>query len=159
MSDSLADRVQKALLENRKYLVTAESCTGGMLGVAMTETPGASKVFDRGYTTYSNEAKMDVLKVPMTVLEDHGAVSAETAKAMAEGALAENKKSHISVSITGIAGPGGGSDKKPVGLVYIGLGRFGEDTQVFRHLFDGDRDAIRKQTIDAAFRHILDALA
>lgn len=156
MSDSLADKVQKALEEKRLFLVTAESCTGGLLSVALTDAPGASKVFDRGFVTYSNEAKIEILKVHPDVLEDHGAVSAETAKAMAEGALQQSTRAHISASITGIAGPTGDTPTKPIGLVYIGIGNFDAETTVFRHEFKGDRDEIRKQSVEAAFTHILE---
>ncbi len=159
MSDGLAKQVQEKLLEKRMFLVTAESCTGGLLGVAMTDVPGSSRVYDRGFITYSNEAKMDLLKVPGPVLEDHGAVSAETAKAMAEGALAQNPMAHIAVAVTGIAGPDGGTPTKPVGLVYIGIGLQDKDTIVYRHEFKGDRDKVRAQTVETAFHHILEVLS
>ena len=159
MPDSLANKVQKALEEKRLLLLTAESCTGGLLSAALTNTPGASKVFDRGFITYSNESKIEILKVHPDVLEDHGAVSAETAKAMAEGALQQSTRAHISASVTGIAGPTGNTPTKPIGLVYIGIGQFDKETVVFRHEFKGDRDAIRKQSVDAVFTHILEVVS
>jgi nicotinamide-nucleotide amidase len=100
------------------HVATAESCTGGLVAAALTEIPGSSDVVDRGFVTYSDEAKRAMLGVPATMLERHGAVSAQTAKAMAVGAL-KNSRADLAVSITGIAGPGGGSKQKPVGLVYF----------------------------------------
>ena len=100
------------------HVVTAESCTGGLVAAALTEIPGSSDVVDRGFVTYSDDAKRETLGVPVATLKRHGAVSAQTAKAMAAGAL-KNARADIAVSITGIAGPGGGSKQKPVGLVYF----------------------------------------
>ena len=156
MSDPLAKKAIDALGAKNFFLSTAESCTGGLVAVALTDQPGASKIFDRGFVTYSNEAKMDILGVPKEILEQHGAVSEENAKAMAEGILRKIIKSNIAVSITGIAGPGGDGDGKPVGLVYIGMAQNDRDTQVFRHQFSGDRDAVRRQTVDAVFTHLIE---
>src|SRR5690606_21949365 len=100
-------------------LVTAESCTGGLLANTITHKPGVSKIFERGFVTYSNESKMEMLGVPREILDNYGAVSAECAQLMAEGAL-KNSRATLSVAITGIAGPDGGSPEKPVGLVYFG---------------------------------------
>lgn len=158
MSDGLPKQLVEKLQEKRMFLVTAESCTGGMLSVALTDVPGSSRVFDRAFVTYSNEAKMDLLKVKAETLEEFGAVSAETAKEMAEGALKEAKMSHVSISITGIAGPSGGTPTKPVGLVFIGIAQQAKETIVYRHEFKGDRDAVRKQTVDTAFNHVLEIL-
>ena len=106
------------LREQQKRLVTAESCTGGLLAGLLTEIPGSSDVVERGFVTYSNDAKSECLGVPLALIERHGAVSIETAEAMARGAL-QHARADLSVAITGIAGPGGGSLEKPVGLVFI----------------------------------------
>jgi nicotinamide-nucleotide amidase len=108
-----------ALLKEDGYvLALAESCTGGMVAAALTSIPGSSEVFDRGFVTYSNIAKQEMLGVPASLLKKHGAVSAEVAVAMAKGAL-KNSKANAALAITGIAGPGGGSPEKPVGLVFV----------------------------------------
>jgi nicotinamide-nucleotide amidase len=119
MSEHLAaaDLVERCR-EHALTIATAESCTGGMVAAAITDVPGSSDVFDRGFVTYSNEAKQEMLGVPAEVIARHGAVSAETARAMARGALARSR-AHVAVAITGIAGPGGGSAEKPVGLVHL----------------------------------------
>jgi nicotinamide-nucleotide amidase len=149
-------------------IATAESCTGGLIAGAITSVAGSSAVFDRGFVTYSNEAKTEMLGVPASLIVEHGAVSAEVAQAMAEGALRHSKGS-LSVAVTGIAGPGGGSADKPVGLVYIACAcagggnptpQSGAATIVERHLFsDLGRDAVREATVDAALRLLLNALA
>ena len=107
-------------------LATAESCTGGLLSALITEIPGSSDVFERGFVTYSNNAKVEMLGVDADMIEQYGAVSAEVARAMAEGAVSHSR-ARISVSITGIAGPGGGSASKPVGLVHFGAARIEAD--------------------------------
>ncbi len=138
-------------------LVTAESCTGGMLAVRITDCPGVSSAFDRGFITYSNEAKEDTLKVPHSILEKHGAVSPETAKAMVEGALGASK-ANLAVSVTGIAGPDGGTPSKPVGLVYIGYGLKGQPPKAAEHQFAGGRPEVRRQSVEAALEHALSLL-
>lgn len=158
MPDSLAEQVQNILLEKRLFLTTAESCTGGLIGVAMTDVSGSSRVYDRGFITYSNEAKMDLLGVKGETLEDYGAVSEETVREMAKGALKAAPNSHVSVAVTGIAGPDGGTEHKPVGLVYIGVSHFEKGTKIFKHLFKGDRDAVRRQTVAAAFEHVMEII-
>ena len=135
-------------------LVSAESCTGGMIAAAMTERAGSSSVFERGFVTYSNDSKMELLGVPAATIDKFGAVSAETAEAMALGAL-KFSRAHIAVSVTGIAGPSGGTDEKPVGLVYIGWGAR-NNIQVKEHHFKGDRTAVRQQTAEAALKHLVD---
>jgi nicotinamide-nucleotide amidase len=113
-----ASAVLDACRARRLLAATAESCTGGLVAACLTEIAGSSDVFDRGFVTYSNEAKQEMLGVPAEVIARHGAVSAETARAMARGALARSR-AHVAVAITGIAGPGGGSAEKPVGLVHL----------------------------------------
>ena len=118
--ESLEELVVKELAEQKKKLATAESCTGGLLAKRLTDIPGSSSVFDMGCVTYANEAKEALIYVPHEILEQYGAVSEQTAKAMAEGVV-KRSGSHIGVGITGIAGPDGGTDEKPVGLIYIAL--------------------------------------
>lgn len=130
-------------------VATAESCTGGLVAACLTEIAGSSDVVDRGFVTYSNEAKMELLGVAEATLAAHGAVSAETAGEMLAGALARSR-ADLAVAITGIAGPGGGSAEKPVGLVYIGVQRRGRDAQVERHVFPGDRAAVREASLRRA---------
>ncbi len=130
-------------------IATAESCTGGLIAAALTETPGSSDVFDRGFVTYTNQAKSDLLGVAEDLLIHHGAVSAEVAAAMAEGALARSQ-ADIAIAVTGIAGPDGGSRQKPVGLVYLGLARREADARVERCDFRGDRGAIRAAALSRA---------
>jgi nicotinamide-nucleotide amidase len=131
-------------------LATAESCTGGLIAAAVTAHAGSSATLLAGYVTYSNEAKSRMLGVDPVMLAEHGAVSAPVARQMADGAL-EDAGSEIAISCTGIAGPGGGSATKPVGLVFIGCARRGKETLVERHVFPGDRTAVRAATVAAAF--------
>lgn len=124
-------------------IALAESCTGGMVAASLTDIAGSSAVFDRGFVTYSNDAKMDMLGVIGDTLDAHGAVSSETAIEMVSGVLKYAPKSRIAVSITGIAGPGGGSADKPVGLVYFGIQTRGKPAQSVKQVFEGDRANIR----------------
>ncbi len=141
-----------------KTISLAESCTGGLFAGLLTSIPGASSVFLCSYVTYSNQAKQDMIGVPLDTLKAHGAVSEETAKAMAEGSL-NHSQSDYSISVTGIAGPGGGTAEKPVGLVYIGTGIKGADDAntitAHKYLFDGDRESIRLQTIETGLDMLL----
>jgi nicotinamide-nucleotide amidase len=130
-------------------VASAESCTGGLLAALLTEVAGCSDVFERGFVTYSNQAKQDQLDVAGSMIQAHGSVSECVAKAMAEGAVA-NSRADIAVSVTGIAGPGGGTPEKPIGLVFIGTHVRGLDSTVTRHQFLGDRHEIRTQTLYAA---------
>ncbi len=133
-------------------IATAESCTGGLVAALLTEVPGSSAVVDRGFVTYSNEAKADMLGVPMTLIEAQGAVSAEVAGAMAQGAL-RNSKADIAVAITGIAGPGGGSIEKPVGLVHFATAHTGHAPRHFEQRFhDKGRSSIRQAALDFALK-------
>lgn len=131
-------------------LATAESCTGGLVAALLTEIPGSSDVVERGFVTYSNEAKSEELGVPADLIAAHGAVSEHVARAMAEGALGHSH-ADLAVSVTGVAGPGGGSAAKPVGLVHLGLARRGSATlhQELR-LGDTGRGPIRMATVEAA---------
>ena len=133
---------------------TAESCTGGLVAAALTAIAGSSDVVERGFVAYSNEAKAELLGVAAEVIARYGAVSAETAAAMAQGALA-HAPIDLAVSITGVAGPGGGSLDKPVGLIHFGLGRRGLPPRTERRIFPGDRAAVR----DGALRLALKLLA
>ncbi|WP_149537852.1 CinA family protein [Siccirubricoccus phaeus] len=130
-------------------LATAESCTGGLIAAALTAIPGSSAVVTHGFVTYSNEAKRDVLGVPWGVLEGYGAVSESVARRMAEGAL-RRSGARLAVSCTGIAGPGGATPGKPVGLVFIGAARADGETRVLRRVFPGGRDSVRAATVAEA---------
>ncbi len=130
-------------------LATAESCTGGLIAGAITAIAGSSDVFDRGFVTYTNEAKREVLGVPESALATHGAVSEAVARTMAEGALARSR-ARLAIAVTGIAGPGGGSAEKPVGLVWFGLAGRGRATHAERQVFPGDRAAVRRATVERA---------
>lgn len=138
-------------------LATAESCTGGLIAAALTAIGGSSDVVDRGFVTYSNEAKTELVGVPAATIAAVGAVSGEVARAMAEGALAHSRAA-IAVSVTGVAGPGGGSAGKPVGLVWFGLARRGAETRTDRQVFSGDRAAVRAACVAHAFGMIRAAL-
>lgn len=145
-------RALLAALEARgQTLATAESCTGGLIAAALTAIAGSSAVVMAGFVTYSNEAKMRMLGVRAETLAAHGAVSEPVAREMAEGALARAEVD-VALSCTGIAGPGGATPGKPVGLVFIGCARRGATTRVERHVFPGDRTAVRAATVAAALR-------
>ena len=152
-------RVFDLCRERQFTLTTAESCTGGLVAAAITDIPGSSDVFDRGFVTYSNKAKQALLGVGKDLLQEHGAVSAPVAKAMALGALNAAGTS-ISVSLTGIAGPGGGSPEKPVGLVFIACANR-EGKFYARECRFGDlgRDEVRRKSVIAAFALIEEMLA
>lgn len=125
-------------------IATAESCTGGLVAAALTSVPGSSAVLERGFVTYSNQSKTEMLGVDATLIATHGAVSDAVARAMAEGALA-HARGNVAVAITGIAGPDGGSADKPVGLVHFALSVSDQPTDSYRMIFAGDRDHIRLQ--------------
>ena len=152
---ALADSLGARLQASRDRLVTAESCTGGWIAKTMTDIAGSSEWFDCGMAAYSYEAKQALLGVRPQTLETFGAVSRETVVEMVSGALVKSGAS-VAVAVTGIAGPGGGSDDKPVGTVWIGWKRRGgyAHAQVFH--FDGDREAVRRQTVAAALRGLED---
>ena len=154
----LADSFLKAC-ERRKILVaTAESCTGGMIISMLTDIPGSSSMVDRGFVTYSNDAKIEMLGVSAKTLDLHGAVSAQTAHEMAEGAL-KNSRAGIALAVTGIAGPDGGTAEKPVGLVWFGMAHSGKPVVTEKRIFDNrGRDFIRRETAKHALRMGLKAL-
>jgi len=150
---ALATDVLHACRKRGLRLATAESCTGGLVAAALTDIAGSSDAVERGFVTYSNEAKAELLGVPAKLIASHGAVSAEVAAAMAEGAL-RHAPVELAVSITGIAGPGGATPAKPVGLVFLGIVRKGGAVRTERHVFPGDRAAVR----EAATRRALELL-
>lgn len=154
----LADQVLTAARQAGVKLATAESCTGGLIAGALTEIAGSSDVVDRGFVTYSNQAKCDLLGVSIELLIEHGAVSEPVARAMAEGAVARSG-AEIAVSVTGIAGPGGGTATKPVGLVHFACARKGAVTIHERRIFTGDRGGVRMAAVKAALRLIQRSLA
>jgi nicotinamide-nucleotide amidase len=149
---SAVEELAALLLERGWFMATAESCTGGLIAAACTDLAGSSAWFERGFVTYSNEAKTELLGVPATLIEQHGAVSEPVARAMAQGAVARSP-ARVAVAVTGIAGPTGGSAAKPVGTVWFGFAIDGEVTSE-RQLFPGDRATVRAATV----RHALDGL-
>lgn len=148
---ALAESVGQRLLGSRDRLVTAESCTGGWIAKTVTDIAGSSEWFDCGLAAYSYEAKQALLGVRPQTLETHGAVSRETVIEMVSGALVTSGAS-VAVAVTGIAGPGGGSDDKPVGMVWIGWKRRGGYARAEMFQFAGDREAVRRKTVAAALR-------
>ena len=159
---ALAQKVAKAFKEHENYLVTAESCTGGWIAKLMTDIVGSSTWFERGFVTYTNESKQEMLDVPAGVIEEQGAVSEATVLAMAEGAL-EKSHADFSLAVSGIAGPGGGTTYKPVGTVWFAWGQRqsgeGSSTKIHLHsehdLYAGDRDEIRRQAVQHALQEVL----
>jgi nicotinamide-nucleotide amidase len=151
---TLSAEVGKTLIRREWTLALAESCTGGMAAQYITAIPGCSSCFECGFVTYSNDAKIELLGVNPLTLEKYGAVSEETAREMATGALARSH-AHVAGSITGIAGPDGGSPEKPVGMVcFAWAGTDGSLSSETRY-FDGDRDAIRRQSVEALLKGML----
>ena len=156
--DALAEQVAAALLARGWMLATAESCTGGWVAKVCTDLAGSSRWFERGFVTYTNEAKQEMLGVEPGVLAELGAVSEATVRQMAAGALARSR-AQVSLAISGIAGPAGATPFKPVGMVCLAWAlRDGEVVGSTRH-FDGDRDAVRRQAVAAALQGVLDVLA
>lgn len=154
-----AEGLLAAMRAKRLSLVTAESCTGGLVTALLTEIPGSSDVVDRGFVTYTNAAKIELLGVPAAVIERHGAVSAAVAVAMTEGAL-RHSHATVSVAVTGIAGPGGGTAQKPVGLVYIAAQRQGSAATVQRFQFhDETRHGVRIAAVAEALQLVRNLLA
>ena len=152
----LANRIQSIMLERGLTLATAESCTGGLIGYALTEVSGSSGYYVGGLISYSNEMKKQHLGVGAATLEKHGAVSAQTCVAMAHGAR-ERYRADVGIAVTGIAGPDGGTDTKPVGLTYVGVAD-ADGNDVRRHVWAGDRHSNKVDSADAALRLLLERL-
>lgn len=153
----LAKDVLVAARAGGKLVATAESCTGGLVAACLTAIPGSSASFAGGVVTYSNESKVGLLGVPSDAIEQHGAVSDVVASAMAEGAIAACG-ADIAISVTGIAGPDGGTKAKPVGLVFMALARTGRDALVKRYVFAGTRTDVRRAAVGAALELLLSAV-
>ena len=154
----LAERVLAACRARGWRVATAESCTGGLVAAALTAIAGSSGVVERGFFTYSNAAKIELLGVSAETIAAHGAVSAQVAAAMARGVVARAPVD-LAASITGVAGPGGGTPQKPVGLVYIGVARRDGAIRVERRIFPGDRAEIRRAAVVLALELLLGATA
>jgi nicotinamide-nucleotide amidase len=148
--------VADLMLKNHCYLATAESCTGGLIAAACTDLAGSSQWFERGFVTYSNAAKTDMLGVDAALIAQCGAVSESVAASMAQGAV-KNSKAQVSVAVTGVAGPTGGSAEKPVGTVWIGWYVNGQTTTELCH-FDGDRAMVRALTVQRALQGLVERL-
>jgi nicotinamide-nucleotide amidase len=151
---ALAEALGQQLITRAWSLTVAESCTGGKLCAAITDIPGSSTWFDRGFVTYSNNAKEIMLNVPRATLITHGAVSEESALAMADGALLVSN-ANMSIAITGVAGPTGGSSEKPIGTVWIACAGANQPTRAEHYLFSGNRLAVREQAVFAALHFLL----
>ncbi|WP_137936622.1 nicotinamide-nucleotide amidohydrolase family protein [Chitinivorax sp. B] len=152
--EHLAIELGGLLRQRGWWLATAESCTGGWIGEVLTAIPGSSTWFDRGYVTYSNRAKCELLGVPAECIQTFGAVSGETVQAMVEGAM-RMAKVDLAVAVSGIAGPDGGTPDKPVGTVWLGWVSNGSPVIVQRYHFTGDREAIRRAAVEAALQGLI----
>jgi len=153
--DELSRQLGEACLAAKVTLVTAESCTGGGVGEAITRTAGASAWFDRGFVTYSNDAKVDLLGVKQETIGSHGAVSEAVVREMAVGALHQST-ADLAVAVTGVAGPGGGTAAKPVGLVWFAWASLEGDVRTKFEVFGGDRAAIRQQAVREALKGLVE---
>ena len=153
----LVKTLSEQLIKASKKLVTAESCTGGLIASEITRLSGSSELFERGFVTYSNEAKQELLGVSKETLDHFGAVSEETAKEMAEGAL-KNSRADIAASVTGIAGPSGGSDEKPIGTVCFGVCEKGKAAATSTERFNGSRHEVQDQAAKHALTIVLESL-
>jgi nicotinamide-nucleotide amidase len=152
----LVKQLAAELLRKQQKVCTAESCTGGLIAKTFTDLAGSSDWFDRGFVTYSNAAKSEMLGVPASLIEDYGAVSEAIASAMASGAL-RHSEADYAIAVTGVAGPGGGSGEKPVGTVWIAVA-FKDELGAQCHHFDGDRAAVREATLRAGLESLLERL-
>lgn len=155
--DKLASELGRLLQDKGLTLVTAESCTAGWIAKVITDIPGSSNWFDRGFVTYSNLSKQQMLGVSAASLAQHGAVSAEVVSEMARGMLA-NSDARVGVAVSGIAGPDGGSEEKPVGTVFFAWAQDGGETLVQRLQFAGDRNEVRHQSVRVALERLLELL-
>jgi nicotinamide-nucleotide amidase len=155
--DVLAARVLRRCRETGVRLVLVEACAGGLVCARLTDVPGASAVVERGFIPYSNESKVEQLGVPLELLQVHGSVSAEAVEALAHAAL-ERSRADWAVAETGIAGPTGGTPQKPVGLAFVAVLRRGQKATVERHVFTGDRSAVRRAIAERALELLLDRL-
>lgn len=155
--DTLAREAGRALKRHELMLVTAESCTGGGVAQAVTAVAGCSEWFDRGFVTYTNVSKRELLGVRTETLSRFGAVSEQTARDMAEGALAHSH-AQVALAVTGIAGPSGGSPEKPVGTVCFAWAGKKRETRTAKHHFSGDRDVVRRQSIAVALQGLIEFL-
>lgn len=155
--NQLAAQLGAALHEHGMLLATAESCTGGGVATAVTEIAGSSAWFDRGFVTYANQAKVDMLAVSVDTLARFGAVSEATVREMVEGAL-QHSQAHIALAVSGVAGPGGGTPEKPVGTLWFAWGIRGEASVARRHLLAGNRAEIRQQAVHIALQGVIDLL-
>ncbi|MBU1689390.1 MAG: nicotinamide-nucleotide amidohydrolase family protein [Gammaproteobacteria bacterium] len=153
----LAEDVGNALKRHAMMLVTAESCTGGWAGQAVTAVPGSSHWFDRGFVTYTNDAKQEMLGVSAATLAEHGAVSESTVREMVSGAL-KNSRGQAALAISGIAGPGGGTPEKPVGTVCFAWGLANGGVTSEQRYFSGDRREVRQQAVERALQGLLERL-
>lgn len=149
----ILEKVSKKLYQKKLLLVSAESCTGGLLAKKITDLSGSSYIFDRGFVTYSNDSKQEMLGVQKFTIDGYGAVSENVVKEMAEGAL-KNSNGDIAVAISGVAGPDGGTEEKPVGMVCFGFKRKGCKAKTVTKYFDGDRKSIRRLSVRFALTEI-----
>ena len=150
----LAEKLGQLLIQQKLHCAVAESCTGGQLAAAITDVPGSSQWFDRGFVTYTNEAKEEMLAVPALIILKEGAVSEATVRAMARGAI-NCSHAEVSVAISGVAGPGGGSSEKPVGTVWIAWAGNLQSIHAKCYCFAGDRSAIRQQAVQVALEGLI----
>ncbi len=154
---TLAERVNHTLIARKQMIVTAESCTGGLIAGALTDVPGSSAAVFGGYVTYANEAKSGMIGVDRELIRAHGAVSEQVARAMAEGAL-KASGAPVAIAVTGIAGPGGGTDGKPVGLVHFAYADAGKTVHLEKRFGDLGRQVVREETVKTALGMVLDGL-
>lgn len=154
-SEKPAQTLGRLLASAGSTLAVAESCTGGMIGAALTAIPGSSRWFTGGIIAYDNQVKITLLGVSKKTLDTFGAVSEQAASAMAQGA-AKTLAADYAIAVTGVAGPDGGTNEKPVGLVFIGIFHRGK-TAVYKHVFTGDRKSVREQAVEKALQHCIEA--